>query len=305
MPQDAWPLLTFTLLTQMSVGAFCVAELIDLSYSRKFGYANLNPLRHISFLFVFLAAILAGVSSVFHLKNWAHAYHAFNNIRTSWVSKEMVLFFLFIASVTLLALMSWRKIEPYLLQRIIGIAGVFSGMALIYSMAKIYMLPTIPSWDTWTTPGFFYTSVLVLGTLAIVCLYSTKLSISMSASLAGDIRERWGTKTLPALLKLSLFFIVVGIFFTGFFAYRVMTVAEEYGTVSVVMNTEKWVLFSLKILLYVFGWSLLFYDLKKTRQLNEIEEKPLWAVYGAFILIALAEIVGRHLFYVSFFRIGV
>ncbi len=305
MPQNAWSLLIFTVFTQMSVGAFCMAELINLSYSKEFGFENLHPLRYSSRLFVFVAAFLAGVSAVFHLKNWAHAYYAFNNIRSSWVSREMALFSLFVASVALLALMSWRKAEARLLQRIIGIAGAFSGIVLIYAMAKIYMLPAIPTWDTWTTPGFFFTTLLVLGTVAIIGLYATKLTSSTSVSRMGDMRERWRIKTLPTLLKLLLVFMGIGIFITGFFAYRVMTVAEEQGTVAAGMSVEKQILFSLRIILYATGWALLFLSLKKTHPADDIQEKLNRLIFGASILITLAEILGRYLFFASFYRVGV
>ena len=305
MPQNAWSLLIFTLFTQMSVGAFCMAELINLSYSKEFGFENLHPLRYSSRLFVFVAAFLAGVSAVFHLKNWAHAYYAFNNIRTSWVSKEMVLFFLFVASVGMLALMSWRKAKARLLQRIIALAGAFSGIVLIYAMAKIYMLLTIPSWNNWTTPGFFFSAAILLGTLAVIVLHSNYLPSSKSVSHVGDIRERWRVKTLPTLLKLLLVCIGIGIFITGFFAYRIMSVAEEQGTVSTGMSAEKQLLFSLRIILYVTGWALLFLGLKKTHQADDIQEKLNRHIFGASILITLAEVLGRYLFFASFYKVGV
>ncbi len=304
MPQNAWSLLIFTLFTQMSVGAFCVGELIHLSYSREFGFKNFNPLRYISLAFIFLAAALAGVSAIFHLKKWAHAYYAFNNLKTSWVSKEMVLFFLFVFFVAFLAFLSWRKIEANLIRLVMGIAGALSGLALIYAMANIYMLPTIPSWDYWTTPGLFFTSAFLLGTLSIVCLYSTTLRFTKSASHSGEIRERWRTKTFPTLLKLLLFFIVTGILITGLFSYRVMAVAEEFGSVADSLILDKQILLYSRVIFYVFGWILILLGLKKARQHNEIEEKILWLVYAAFILIALAEIGGRYFFYASFYRLG-
>jgi anaerobic dimethyl sulfoxide reductase subunit C (anchor subunit) len=289
----------------MSVGAFCVAELINLSYSKEFGFGNLVPLRYISRVFAFAAVILGGVFSIFHLKNWAHAYHALNNLKTSWVSKEIALFFLFVSCVAFLALLSWRKIKSNLLQHVIGIAGALSGLALIYSMAKIYMLPAIPSWSAWTTPGLFFTAALLLGTLAIVVLYSTNFIPSKSGSLAGDIRERWRKRTFPNLIKLLLFFIVARMLITGFFAHRLLELTEEFGTEMTILNPDRRILFFFSIALYVFGWTLLFYGLKKTRQSNGIQEKLHGLVLGAATLIALAEILGRYLFYVSFFKIGV
>ena len=305
MPQNAWSLLVFTLFAQMSVGAFCVSELINRSYTKKFGFENLNPLRYFSRLFVFAAIILAGISSIFHLKNWTNAYHAINNLKTSWVSKEMLFFFLFASCVALLVFMSWRKVKAYLAQRIIGIFGALTGIILIYAMAKIYMLPTILSLNNWTTHGLFFTTAILLGTLAIVVLYSTSLKSTKSISHMDGVRERWRKKTFPFLLKTMLFFIVIGILITGFFACRLFMLAEAYGLETSVLNPDSQLLLFFRIILYVPGWALLFLGLKKTRQRDEVQEKTHRLVLGASILITLAEIVGRYLFYVSFYRIGV
>jgi anaerobic dimethyl sulfoxide reductase subunit C (anchor subunit) len=305
MPQNAWSLLAFTILTQMSVGAFGVSEFIHRSYSRRFAFEDLNPSRFSTRLFVLLSALLAGVFSIFHLKNWAHAYHAFNNIKTSWVSKEMAFFFLFVFCVALLVLLSWRKIEANLLQRVLSTIGILSGILLIYSMAKIYMLPTIPSWNSWTTPGLYFVTVLLLGTLAVVVLYSVILTSSKSRSDHEEIRERWKTKTFPIILKLVLFYIVIGMLVFGFFTFRIVTLAEELGIGMTDLSPSKLPLILSVILFYVCGWILLFLTLKKTRRSNGIPTKTLWLVYGATVWIALAEIGGRYLFFLSFTRIGV
>jgi anaerobic dimethyl sulfoxide reductase subunit C (anchor subunit) len=304
MPQNAWSLLVFTLLSQMSVGIFCVAELLNYSYTKEFGYEELHNLRLISRLFVLAAVILAGVSSIFHLKNWAHAYFAFNNLKTSWVSKEMMFFLLFISCVALLTFMSWRKIKAFLFQRFISIAGIFFGIALIFSMARIYMLPTIPVWHAWTTPGFFSTATLLLGNLSVVCLYTAFFTSSKSSSLMDDNRQRWIWKTLQNLVKLSFIFIVSGIFITGFFAYKLIVLAEKYIIETSVMSPDKQALFFLRILFYVLGWALLLLFLKKLRLKKEIQGNSHKLFYTAFVFITIAEILGRHLFFVSFYRIG-
>ncbi len=304
MPQNAWSLLAFTILAQMSVGAYCVAEFINFSYTKEFGFESLHPLRLFFRIFVLAVAILAGVSSLFHLKNWSQAYHAFDNLKTSWVSKEMALFLLFISCVALLALLSWRKTEVKLLRCIITIAGGFFGIALIFSMAKIYMLPTIPVWNAWTTPGLFFTAALLLGALVVIGLYTTFLESSKSSSLMETIRERWRRKSLPNLIKVSMFFLVMGILISGSFAYRLMAVEKEYGAESSFISSDKQKLFLIRILLFLLGWILLMFHMKKSRLEEGILERSPKLVFGAFIFITLAEIVGRYLFYVSFYRIG-
>lgn len=304
MPDNAWSLLAFTLLAQMSVGAYWVAELLHVSYTREFGLRDSHSLRIFSRLFVFIATILAGVSAVFHLKKWSHAYHAFNNLKSSWVSKEMVFFVLFIISVVFLTFMSWRKIKPKFLQLIIKVVAGFLGLALIYSMSRIYMLATIPIWNSWITPGLFFTAALLLGTLAIICLHAALLKPQRSSSQMERIRERWRKKTLPNLIKLASFFLVMSILISGAFAYRLMVLGQKYNAETSFMNPDNQMLFFLKLLLLISGWILLLFHLRQLRIKEATDERPQKFYYGAFILIALAEIVGRYLFYVSFYRIG-
>jgi anaerobic dimethyl sulfoxide reductase subunit C (anchor subunit) len=304
MPQNAWSLLVFTLLAQTSVGAFCFAELLNISYSREFGFKSLNFLRFFTRLFVLTTAILAGVSSIFHLKNWARAYFAFNNLKTSWVSKEMMLFLLYLSCVVLLTFISWRKIKVYILERSLSIVGIFGGLALIYSMAKIYMLPTIPVWDSWTTPGFFSTAALLLGCLSIICLYRAFFASPEFSALTENTSQRWSRKTLPNLVKLSMIVLVLGILVSGFFVYRLIFLAENFGAKASLLNPDNVIFFFLSILFYVLGWILLLFFLKRLRQVNGVQVKSFALIYAAFFFIALAEIAGRYLFFLSFYRVG-
>lgn len=118
------------------------------------------------------------------------------------------------------------------------------------------------------------------------------------------IRERWRRKSLPNLIKVSMFFLVMGILISGSFAYRLMAVEKEYGAESSFISSDKQKLFLIRILLFLLGWILLMFHMKKSRLEEGILERSPKLVFGAFIFITLAEIVGRYLFYVSFYRIG-
>jgi len=303
VPENAWSLLVFTLLSQISVGAFCVAEILNFSHSQEFGKKGLHFFRLYSRLFVLASAVLAGISAIFHLHKWVNAYHAFNNFRTSWVSKEMVFFLLFMFCVALLASMSWQKIDRKHIQQVFVMAGLLCGIALVYSMAKIYMLPTVPTWDAWTTPGLFSTAVLILGSLAVACMCQALLGSTKSSFLTEKIRDRWSRKTLPALVKVVMFFLVIGILISGFFAYRLMTV-DAAGSGASMMGPGKQILLFFRIFFFILGWIFLVFYLKKLRIEEDIQGKFRGLLYSAFIFLAFAEISGRYLFYVSFFRTG-
>jgi DMSO reductase anchor subunit len=41
------------------------------------------------------------------------------------------------------------------------------GLSLLYSMARVYLLRAVPSWNSWRTPVTFFLSATVLGALGI------------------------------------------------------------------------------------------------------------------------------------------
>lgn len=304
MPGNAWSLLIFTLLSQMSVGAFCVAELINHSYSKKFTLNTIHPLHILSYMLVLTTVFFAAFASIFHLNNWANAYHAFNNWKTSWISKEIIFFFLFIFFLAFLTLLKWRRNEMRFLHLLISVLCAMGGIALILSMAKIYMLPTTPVWNTLITPGLFFTSSLLLGCLAILCLFAFYLSSSSLSPPVNDVRERWNRKTLPNLISLSQIFIVLGIILTGLFTYKLIEMSKEYGAGAFSMSPDRQMLFFLRILFYLLGLVFLILYSKKKSKDTAIENRSNTTLYLAVGFIFFAEILGRYLFYASFYRVG-
>ena len=46
--------------------------------------------------------------------------------------------------------------------------SAFSGVLLIVAMSGIYMIPTVPAWNTFYTPLSFFGSAVLLGTIGMV-----------------------------------------------------------------------------------------------------------------------------------------
>jgi DMSO reductase iron-sulfur subunit len=135
-------LIAFTILAQMAVGA---AWFLSLSLI-------FNPLALGAITIIMLIGLLA---SCLHLGTPRHAWRAIRNIRTSWLSREVLCAALFAAA-----------LGGALITGGIGIwlADVI-GLVLIISMAQVYRLRTVPEWQRWTTTVSFFITTLLLGSV--------------------------------------------------------------------------------------------------------------------------------------------
>ncbi|MDP1861958.1 MAG: DMSO/selenate family reductase complex B subunit [Gemmatimonadaceae bacterium] len=133
-------LVAFTLLAQLAVGATWFQSVVEPFNGRTLAVITA----------IMLIALLA---SLMHLGQPRHAWRAFANLRTSWLSREVLSAALF--AVALIAVL------------ITGGSGIWLanavGLSLIISMAQVYRLRTVPEWDHPTTTASFVVTTLLLG----------------------------------------------------------------------------------------------------------------------------------------------
>jgi DMSO reductase anchor subunit len=159
------PLIVFTLLAQMAVGAFWVLRIFSGGAS---GAGTLPALCGVM--------AIALITSFLHLGTWRNAWQAIRNLRSSWLSREILFSLLFMGTLLLFAVMPWPGSPPMTTREVIGWVAVLSGMGLVYSMTRVYRLRTVPTWDTWATTISFFATTLLLGVLgcAALIIYSTQ-----------------------------------------------------------------------------------------------------------------------------------
>jgi anaerobic dimethyl sulfoxide reductase subunit B (iron-sulfur subunit) len=134
------PLVAFTLLGQMAAG------MAVLSF---FSGPLITP------LLITLGGLigLAGLAALLHLGTPSHAWRAVLHLKKSSLSREILVFVLFGGSWFLsLALPGMGKLPL-----------TACGIALVYSMAQVYRLRSIPAWNTNRTLLAFTISALLLG----------------------------------------------------------------------------------------------------------------------------------------------
>ncbi len=148
-------LIAFTLLAQMAVGAFWALGAVHLWAARGAGMADR------ALLGIPALMLLAILASFLHLGAPRNAWRALANLRSSWLSREILFALLFTAASGLVAGLQWFHWGDTL----VWVAALL-GVALIVSMANAYRLRTVSGWNTWATPASFFITACLLGGLA-------------------------------------------------------------------------------------------------------------------------------------------
>lgn len=141
------PLVAFTLLGQMAAG------MAVLSYFA-------GPLPAPILITIGFLIGLAGLAALLHLGSPMNAWRSIVHLRKSWLSREILMFVLFGASwLVSLAMPGMGKL-------LLSVCGI----GLVYSMARVYRLRSIPAWDSNRTLLAFAVSAVSLGGLGLLAV---------------------------------------------------------------------------------------------------------------------------------------
>jgi anaerobic dimethyl sulfoxide reductase subunit B (iron-sulfur subunit) len=156
------PLIIFTLLAQMAIGAFGTIFMINWGLSNKpvAGQITVIPL-----LAVGAAIAVALLVSFFHLGTPKKAWRALKHLRKSWLSREILFTSGFAGLWAILAELRLFQIGTFSMWISIAALTVFCGLAALYSMQRVYQLRNVPAWNTVRTLLEFAISTVGLGCL--------------------------------------------------------------------------------------------------------------------------------------------
>ncbi|MFP4065372.1 MAG: dimethyl sulfoxide reductase anchor subunit family protein [Bacteroidales bacterium] len=288
MNSNEWPLVFFTLLTQISLGIIIAGLLFSLVIKNT--ETSFPPdLKKLLLITALGCMVVALAISFFHLASPLHSVYALSNIGTSWLSREILLaslltFSLLIATTSLYFNVPHRDFFSYLF-----LASFIVGVILVWSMARIYMIETVPQWNTPSTPIAFFNTALMLGgsfTLVLMALYFSKNPV------IPDIRPMQNIVFLMiaaavfiSLLNMLLIQPDVAAAGSGFFGHTVSP-WWRHG----------------QLILMLVGFSLLTYWFTL---LPDTQWTASRLIYAGAACLLLAEILGRYLFYASYYRVGI
>ena len=167
-----WPLVFMLVLTQLAAGTFIVNGMFS---------PGLLPA---------LGSLLLGVISLgaatLHLGRPMFAWRALKGLRRSWLSREVLMFALFPATVSVYAAVSALDLHG---RAVAGLASTLCGLAGVFCSARIYFVPARPAWHTRYTFAEFFSTCVLLGPLFVHTLEPAHTVAPGRLAAAGGVAQ--------------------------------------------------------------------------------------------------------------------
>jgi DMSO reductase anchor subunit len=161
-----WPLVAFTILAQAAAGAILILSYISLFLAEP-GWGG-TPAARLALAVMDMALVLLGAGaalSFFHLRFPFRARRALSNLRTSWLSREILSLLVLLGLVATADILVRTGHTAGLLFKIVMGGSALAAVLLLLSMSRIYMLKTVPSWNRGYTGLSFFLSAAILGAM--------------------------------------------------------------------------------------------------------------------------------------------
>ncbi|MDN2483115.1 DmsC/YnfH family molybdoenzyme membrane anchor subunit [Vibrio agarivorans] len=153
-----WPLIFFTVFAQTAVGAFIVVAILNLVVDLK-GETKAKLNRNLFFVWAFMA--LGFMASTAHLGSPMRAINALNQVGESWLSREILFGSAFFGLGGLYWLAELLNKGSAGLRKAMMVGTMVIGVVFMYAMTNVYLINTVPTWDTpFTSVNFALTLVL-------------------------------------------------------------------------------------------------------------------------------------------------
>lgn len=165
-----WPLVLFTVFAQTAVGSFIVMSLIilvnDVNVEVK---AQLT--RNMFFVWVIMG--LGFIASTAHLGSPLRAFNAFNQVGVSWLSNEILTGMLFFSFGGIFWLLEVLNKGNEMMRKGLNMVALFIGVIFMYAMVNVYLIDTVPTWNTAYTSLMFVLTVFICGVMLAQILVTT------------------------------------------------------------------------------------------------------------------------------------
>lgn len=200
------PLIIMLVLTQLSVGAFVVGHILNLSLNDSL----LVSFRSVQTTNALMFGLLALASSTMHLGRPLYAFRAVIGLRHSWLSREIVAFGLFAKLAALFALLCWLPADfswlPSDFQKILPALSwgvMLSGAVGIFCSVMLYVFTKREFWN------FSHTMIRFFLTASLLGMTATWFSIVLlghwaESATAAQLIEQQGIRLTQAIMIIAV-----------------------------------------------------------------------------------------------------
>lgn len=158
------PLVAFTLLAQMAVGAFWEIAGLFNWITKGFGDLIANQSSTLVLYSIGGLISLSLILSFWHLGKPGNAWRVLAHLRKSWLSREIFFTSLFAGFWVISIFIEIGQVTG-IFHFLLYLATSLCGLAAIWSMSRVYRLQTVPVWNTWRTSATFLKTTFLLGFL--------------------------------------------------------------------------------------------------------------------------------------------
>lgn len=277
---EEWPLLSFTLLTQLAVGAYIFFVVIR-AFNKKIGNNLAINVTKLGIFLVGPVTALALLFSVFHLGDPLGAYRALLNFGSSWLSREIVFTALFFA----LWLVSYLLDRKGTWNQALGWVTSIAGLGAVFCMASIYATSIKPAWtDIYTYLAFYGTTFLFGAVTSMIFIL-----ISKEEKSEGLISVMKGIG-LAGLGVMLVQLIYIPVYLSG------LSVQGTAGLESVSLITETYAISTIiRWTLSFIGLAIVGYLFYRNRQMKQ----QISFYVAALTFVIAGEFLGRYIFYAT------
>ncbi len=289
-PAPAHPALVVMLvLTQLSVGAFCLERLLGVMFSTNL----MMQLSAFHSLVALVIGMLALGTSTLHLGRPLGAWRAIIGLRTSWLSREIMAFALFAGLATLDAALIRFKPQNAVESTWLGTAVAVSGLAGVFCSLMIYQDTRRLFWSGWHVAVRFVGTTFILGTATVLFVTTLQGLLSPTVANQGAYQQLTSFLTLSlaagSLVKLGIEALV--------FRHLREPGQSSLKQTARLMSGELAEITTARFLLGLVGGVLL--PLAFLVQRPSPGPATLGVTAGVMLFTALGELLERHLFFVS------
>ncbi|MCB8966643.1 MAG: dimethyl sulfoxide reductase anchor subunit [Ardenticatenaceae bacterium] len=302
-----WALPVYTILMQVAVGSMLGLWLIRTVAIQQYGRFVTDRIIRIPILAVLLTVTAAIIGSHFHLSHPVFSLLATLNLRSSWLSREVLFTISFFTTIGSLSYLHWFTAGYPHLKTGLGWLAIALGLLSVYSMSKIYLLPTHSSWNSPLTVISFILTAVILGATAVAVL------LLMDLKVWEEVAEQTETAVREQLIRQSFVWLAGGALVTAvinLILNLILILHLSQGDLSAQISFSLLLglyqpLFGLRyIALFTgVGWfsltALILFRNAKTQ--HEI----ITPIYLSCLLVLISEILGRFLFYATHVRTGI
>lgn len=309
MHVSEWPLVLFTILAQMAVGSFVTLGVVQLLARRHTDVKTVDKLSDPTLYAIGPVMVLSIAVAFFHLGNPINALHTIAGIGHSWLARELFFGAGFAILGAAFALCQWRKWLTPMLRQILAAVTAVVGLALVFCMSEVYAsLPTVPAWHSPATPISFFATAFLLGALAVGAAFVIAAAFQRRKATDGESNATVDTLTrgtlrgigVASIVLLAVEFVVIPVYVLSL--SQDGSAAAQSSLAALMVGGGAW--FAARLVLVALGAGVLGFFLYRTAAKGGDRILAITAS-SAFVLVLLAEALGRVLFYDSLFHVGI